>query len=124
MNPVVRPLLRVLFSCAAVAFLVGCGTSTQSPVRPPFGFLYTDVSYPLTTEYDQTPVGEKVQNAREVRTQMIWDQLLTGLAFGWGDADIGALAERNGIIEVNYVEVRTQIVLGIYYRQELSVFGN
>lgn len=111
-------------SClAALVLLAACGTTTQSPVRPPFGLLFTDVSYPLTTDYADTPVGEKVRNAREVRTQMIWDYLLTGMSVGWGNADVGNLAQQHGISEVYYAEVRTQIILALYYRQELAVFG-
>jgi hypothetical protein len=115
-----KSLVLVVFAGAAM----GCAApSTQSPIKPPGGILFTQVKYPLTTKFKNKEThGGKPLGSR-IKTSMIWDLIFTSASIGWGEAEIASVAKESKASQIDYVEVQSRIILGIYYEQELFVYG-
>jgi hypothetical protein len=90
----------------------------NAPVQPPRGLFLTQYAAPVTTEFQETPVGGK-------RGQAV-SHYINPLIFpdiAWGDASIQTAALDAGIKEVHYVDYELLDVLGIYAKMTINVYG-
>lgn len=91
-------LLILLFSL--LSSLPGCT----------YGFLYTDITEPLTTNMQNTPVGEETT---EVGINIISEPATgTGISAEIGSTAIGDAAKRAGLTKIYFADIRTVSILG------------
>ncbi|MBN1476839.1 hypothetical protein JXA47_08800 [Candidatus Sumerlaeota bacterium] len=109
------PLLSAVTLCS-------CAVYHQSPVKPPPGLLFTNVTAPLTTDYRETEAFPSRRAVHE-ETHYFWDVILTGLSFGWGEVDVPQIAQEHGITTVAYAEYELLSILGVYARYRVHVYG-
>ncbi|MGZ6224601.1 MAG: TRL domain-containing protein [Syntrophales bacterium] len=105
-------LLALYVLCIPV--LTGCGT---------FGIIYSSTVVPYSEEFKETPVGTK----RCVINDYQLSEPLTrvSLATEWSTNYISAAAEKAGIKDVYYIDVKTvSILLGIYKHKTLIIYGD
>lgn len=105
-----RPLSLVL-----LALSTGCGFG-------PRGFVYTDMTYPLVTNMERTPVGSK--EAR-ISTKKIKEPV-SGLnvSVEWNSRAIGDAARQAGMERIYYADLHTISVLGgLWEEREIVVVG-
>ena len=107
---------------SSLLFFVGCSGQSiaRTPVRPPFGFLFTQYSAPLSTENSATPTTGKVGRAS---TYYIHDPIFTGMSFAWDSADVKKAAENGRISTVFYADYTTLNVLGVFGQFTVTVYG-
>lgn len=104
-----RFLRRTLLLPAVL--LAGCTTP---------GFLYTDITQPLTRDMDQTPRAESVASngARAFR------EPFTRVRAEWSGYGLGKAAREGGIDVVHYADIRRQSILGgLFSRTTIEVYG-
>jgi hypothetical protein len=104
-------------ACAAAA----CST-VQAPVRPPVGWLFTQFSAPIDTNFSATPVGSKVGSADTHYIYIPIQNLPLELAFG--DAAVERAARDAGITTIHYVDYEYVRILGIYQLVTVKVSGD
>ena len=97
---------RILAACALLAGLPGCMT----------GLIYEHVTLPLDVNLDRTPVATK-----EVRDSA--NTLQYYVRFQWGSDGIGDVAKRYGFTRVDYADLETLNVLGVWKQQWAHVYG-
>lgn len=100
-------LLPLLLS---VVLLTGCAAMSVTPVT---GFLYTDVSAPVTAT--NHPSYSKVGIATCTS--------ILGL-IGTGDASIDAAAKKAGITKIHHVDFKSTSILGLYATFTVYVYGD
>lgn len=108
--------MKRLFSAAALAsalFLGGC--SYTAPVIPPIGLFYANVSAPIDTNADNTPVSAR---SGESGTTSI-----LGL-FAFGDASVTTAARNGGLSTVNHVDYEYFHVLYVYQTFTVRAYGD
>lgn len=110
--------LSTLLLLTIMLLLGGCYTS---PVKPPLGIIFTQVTHPVTMEFRDTPVEDDGTRMVSDKTTGFYIDLFLNAAFGESDVDL--LARRGGLTEVHYAEGRYTNVLGIYQEVELLVYG-
>jgi hypothetical protein len=82
------------------------------------GMIYTNVTQPLTTHFDETPVvRDGFENGDVKQLRYSYAHLL------WDDNAIGALAKRAGFAEVYYADLQTVSILGIWTQYRVRVYG-
>jgi hypothetical protein len=99
-----------------LALLSGCAATAP-------GRIYTDITRPYTTNFDQTYIGEKhfAFDAHSVQEPFSG----RGVTVEWSSGRIEELAAREGIEEIRYIEEQTlSILLGIYQRRRLIIYGD
>lgn len=112
-------------ACLAAGLLLsGCAVGYQAPVRPPVGLLFTQVKAPLTADFGGNPVGPGVRKVSRTNTSYVWDALLTGMSFAWGDAAVQKIAKEGGIEKVSYADYEIMSILGVYATFTVNVYGN
>ena len=119
-----RHIRRVVSSglfVAAVPLLSGCvvGALPRVPVRPPPGLVFTNVQAPLTTDFDNTPIGSKEGRA----SAFYFREPFFGTTWAWGDASIETAAKERNISETHYADYSMTQVLGIVGILEVRVRG-
>lgn len=106
MIPALRPALVL-----PALLLAGCTTP---------GFLYTDITQPLTRDMDRTPRAEAVaaNGARAFR------EPFTRVRAEWSGYGLGKAAREGGIDVVHYADIRRQSILGgLFSRTTIEVYG-
>lgn len=101
---------RLLALSAICVALEGCATA-MSPVN---GFLYTNISGPLTVGANQdtpTKVGRATSRS------------IFGV-YAVGDSSIETAAKNGGITKIHHVDYETQTVLGVIADFTTVVYGN
>lgn len=102
--------VRTFLAIGAVAsIMASCAAMSASPVS---GYLYSDVSAPLTATSNN--VGSKVGTAEA--------KSILG-AIGIGDASIEAAAKKAGITKISHVDYKSTNILGIYATYTVMVYG-
>lgn len=124
-TPLYRSIGAALVLLAAGFGLSGCASYSAAPVVPPQGWIYTNVSSPMTTDFNQTPVGPSLKMASASKTKYFYVPFTYGiLSFGWDDAEIRQIALDAGITDIAYVEHSRMMILGIYGEFGVHVYGN
>jgi hypothetical protein len=98
----------------------GCAAPFKAPIVPPCGFIYTYIKAPCSTKYKETPV--KGKKYRYSATHYLYEPIF-GTSWGWGDASIQKIAERNGIKKIEYVDYEFLNVLGVYRQLTIIPHG-
>ncbi len=119
-------MLWLLPGCTALfpgggRFPVGAlnGAVPTVPVRPPVGFLFTQVKAPLTTSADSS-----VPRTRKGQASSLYlREPFFGTTYGFGDASIKTAAEEGRIEQVAYAEYNMLLVLGFFGRLDVIVHG-
>ena len=102
-------LLPMTVLMAAALLLSGCAMV----LTPATGFLYSDVKGPhaVTPNAGYSKVGTSQCTS----------------ILGWiatGDASIKAAMENGGITEIDHVDYKTEVVLGVYAKLTVIVYGD
>lgn len=103
----------LLLACA------GC-TAWQTPVKPPVGVLYTSYRAPLTADVRSVPVSARRGTAS---TLYVREPFVTGQGFAWEEAGIATAARQGGLTRVHYADYEMLIVLGVFGRFTVHVYG-
>ena len=106
--------LSSLLVLAPLAFSSGCITGPVTPVVPPGGIIFADISAPLDTDAEATTVGMK---KGEATTSSV-----LGLV-GWGDASTTAAAQAGGLTEIHHLDYRFYNILGIWQTYTTVAWG-
>jgi hypothetical protein len=107
--------MRKLLACtmlAGVALLLNACYS--APVRPPVGMIFSDISAPISVDFEKAKVGHKTGTATA--------ESVLGLV-SWGDASTNAAAKAGGIQTTEYTDYHFYNVLGVYMKFETKVIG-
>ena len=111
-----------ILALVGVLIATSCGCTTfRTPVKPPTGLLFTQVSAPLSVNFDKTPVCTKQGMAK---TFYFHDPILTGMNFAWGRAGIYEAAKAAGLETVEYADYRYTMIFGIFGTFEVTAYGN
>jgi len=105
-----------------VLMATGCASpwaAGRMPVRPPQGFVFTSHKGPLTTNFDNTPVGEQIGMGE---TQYFREFLFTGWDFSWGEADVYNNVQ-NRLDKPGYIDYEYLNIFYIYQRFTIHVYG-
>lgn len=106
-----RKLLLVL--PLVFALFAGCMTY-KTPIKPPCGFIYTQIRAPLTDEYNKTAIGTRSGSASTI--------YILGIALDKCDIETAA---RNGNLKtVNYADYELTSVLGLFARFTVIAHGD
>ncbi len=101
-------------------FATGCAVY-KAPIVPPCGGIYTHFKAPCSTKYKGTTVEGKKTYGDSVARYLREPFLQT--SYGWGDASIQTIAERNGIKKIEYVDYEYLNVLGFYQQFKVIPHG-
>lgn len=104
----------VFFACAlSVCSLSACST----------GILYTDVVVPLSTDMNNTPVGEvQAQGSSHFVKEPVSS---LGISAEWSSYAIGEAAAAKPLGELNYADLKVFSVFGkVYQRTTVLVYGD
>ena len=110
-------VIRHFFSSVAIFVAAGC-----SGFAPP-GLIYTNVISPYSIDYHDTKIGTKqcVIDAHSVSEPLTG----YGVSVEWSLDVIEDAATQAGINEITCIDMQTlSIVLGIYKRERLIIYGN
>ncbi len=109
---------RCLLALATVALLSsGCAVAWQVPVDPPRGILFSQYRAPLTANFGEVPVSEKVGTASTFYVNFF------GYDFAWDDARIEAAAREGGLSRVDYADYEVMQILGIFAQFTVRAYG-
>jgi len=105
--------------CAALLVVTGLFVSGcigyVAPVMPPQGFLFSNVSAPIDTDYEKTPVGYKSGASSSTAILSL---------FAFGDASVSSAA-RNGSLEtIDHVDYEYMNILFIYQSFTVRAYGD
>jgi hypothetical protein len=81
------------------------------------GLIYTHVTVPLDVNLDRTPVHDDY--AREES----WNTIQYYARIDWGSDGIGETAKEHGFTRVDYADLETLSVLGIWTQRWARVYG-
>ncbi len=102
-----RAVARSLLALAAAA---GAGCAG------PRGALFTHTFQPLTTNFHATPAAGEASSG-DVKEFDYYVRVL------WSDNGIGKIARQNGFARVDYADLETLSVLGIWTQRWVHVYG-
>ena len=97
-----------------LAPLLACVLLCSGCVR---GLIYTNVTRPLTIDYRDTPVVDGVNakgDVKEIRYRFF--------ELAWDENAIGALAKQEGFREIDYADLQTFSILGIWTQHRVRVY--
>jgi hypothetical protein len=103
--------LLVLAIATAVFVLAGCYVA---PIKPPVGYIYSDISAPVTTNGLERVGATKVGTAESMS--------ILGLV-SRGDCSIAAAARNGGITRVQHVDYHFSNIVGVIQRLTIKVYG-
>lgn len=86
------------------------------------GFIYTNVTFPLTTDMNRTPVGRTVSSVNSKLLQ----EPLTGfdLTVEWDSRALGDAARKAGFETFYFADIHTISILGgLWEQQAVRVWG-
>ncbi len=101
---------HLLIVCLAGALILGGCAAGMTPVT---GFLFSDVSGPLTAT--ASTAGFNRMGQSEATSILGW--------VATGDASINAAARAGGISRIHHVDYHTQSILGVYAKTTVTVYG-
>ena len=106
--------MRLLGAIVLVGLLcvVICGCYTV-PVKPPLGWVYTDVKAPLDVDYKDTPVGKSGEASTNAILSLV----------SWGDASSEAAAANGKLTTIDNADYEYFNVLCVYERFTTIVHG-
>lgn len=98
---------RILAACALLAGAPGCMT----------GLIYEHVTVPLDVNLDHTPVAseDERESANTFRYYVF--------RVDWGSDGIGDVARRFGFTRVDYADLETLSVIGVWTQHWAHVYG-
>ncbi len=80
------------------------------------GALYSHVTVPLDVNLDRTPVHDEY--GRES-----WNSFQYYIRVDWGSDGIGDIAKQHGFTRVDYADLETLTVLGVWTQRWARVYG-
>ncbi len=101
-------MARRLIVAAAIA-MFGCAP----------GMIYTHITQPLTTHFNDTPMGDRFVAEGDVK-ELRYGMFLRTL---WDENSIGSIAKDAGFEEIYYADLETFSVLGIWTQYRVHVYG-
>ncbi|MFN0207957.1 MAG: hypothetical protein ACKVS6_16755 [Planctomycetota bacterium] len=85
------------------------------------GILYSDVTYPLDTNLNNTPVGARTSR---LDSKEVHDPFFTSIRIQWDSNAIGDIMKREGIARGYSADLNTfTILFGIWTQQHVRVNG-
>lgn len=106
--------LRVLLLTGVAMVLAGCIMQ---------GRLFTNVTEPLSWDFDNTPLGTKTCVVKNYRLKEPVSRF--NVSAEWTRGEIVEAAQQAGISRVYYVDMHTfSVLLGVYRRKEIIVYGD
>ncbi len=107
------------------AFRVRSSTGFPQPlvsVRPPLGILYSDNKAPMSTAWNETPVGGK--EGTSVSYSIGVPVLFGGSArVAWGDGSVESAQKNGGLSKVNYTEYTSWSILSVFTKTTTHAYG-
>ena len=98
-----------------------------SPVRPPVGFIYTDIRGPLLRGGSggviEAPSDMKMGQAGTRFLKIPLSVSLNGPSFAWQDAAIKTASEQAGIKKIYFVDFEQLTILGLWTEFTVLVYG-
>ncbi len=82
----------------------------------PIGLIYSNVTVPLDSNFDSTPVAAQRGRADAKTVQY-------RLRIDWGDISVGTIAAESGLERVYYADLRTLRILRFWTRRFLTIYG-
>jgi len=110
-----RSLVLGLLTSVLVVAGTGC-VSYRTPVMPPTGALYSEISAPLSTEFNPTTAVAPRQGTARACSVL-------GL-IAWGDAGIQTAAKNGGLNSIWYADYHLFNVLGVYAEFTIVAHGD
>jgi hypothetical protein len=105
--------IKAAFLFLSAMMVMGCSAR---------GLLYTSTTEPYSHDFRDTPVGEKCVFINSDRIKEPLTRV--SLSGEWDNDKIMRVAREAGITELHYIDIKTlSIVLGIYRRQALILYG-
>jgi len=87
------------------------------------GQLYTNVTLPYSTDFNNTPQGSKYCVLTDHRIKEPVSSY--GVTVEWSMDQIQSAARKAGIQNITYIDVQTiSFLLGVYTRKKLIVYGD
>jgi hypothetical protein len=104
-------------SAAMLILLSGCSSSGPLP-----GFIYTNVTYPLTRDLDATPVPRDMpRDAKIIEVREPFSGL--GINARLNANAIGEIARANGIKTLYFADQQRFSILGIWTSHKVILYG-
>lgn len=103
-------------SVKAFGALLACLAPAVSGCVAPYGLIYTHTYEPLSTDFHSTPVATD-QESGDVKELSYYVRVL------WSGNAIGEIAREHGFDTVNYADLETLSVLGIWTQRWAHVYG-
>ncbi|HPK03591.1 MAG TPA: TRL domain-containing protein [Candidatus Sumerlaeota bacterium] len=134
-----RRMGLLVMTVVSVALLGGCafrpgwfpaqsrmmGSLGQSlpvvPVQPPPGFIYEQVSAPLSYNFAETPAQPGKTGVSQANYLCI--PFIPYLSFSWGDVSIENAAREGNLDEVAYADYEVMQVLGVFTQMKIIAHG-
>jgi len=114
-----RHVLLLPALAALILGATGCGLF-RAPVIPPQGILFSQVTAPLSLDFDETPVCAK---HGEATSRFFHEPLFTQLEFAWDKALLADAARNGGLSKVYYADYTHTNILGIYSTFTVRAYG-
>jgi hypothetical protein len=106
----------LLWAVMALFFLItSCATAP--------GRIYTNITRPLTTDFNNTRIGTKkaVLEEHSIKEPVSG----YGLTFEWSSYQINQVAQKAGITRIGFIEEQTKsYVFGLYSHRTLIIYGD
>ena len=83
------------------------------------GLVYYHATEPLTTHFNNTPVGNGSKAKGDVK-ELRYNSYLRVI---WDENSIGSLAKEAGFREIYYADLETFSVLGVWTQYRVHVYG-
>lgn len=96
----------------------GCA-SPKSEFVPPGGILFSSYKAPLLVTYDDAAI--RGRNG-EAKANYVYDPLITGMSYAWGDCSLDAAARDGGVNRVGSADYSYLNILGIYAKTTVHVY--
>jgi hypothetical protein len=107
---------KYFIAWALVLCLAGCSRSGP-------GRLYSNVTLPYSTDFNNTPVAAKHCILKDHRIREPVSGY--GVSVEWSTDQIQSAAREAGISTIRYIDIQTiSFVLGIYTRRKLIIYGD
>jgi hypothetical protein len=93
-----------------------------APVKPPPGFIFSQVSAPLSTNYHNTPANPgKMGQSKSLYLRI---PIFIDWEFAWMDrASVAAASRAGGLTEIDYADYEIFNVLGIFQMFTITTYG-
>ena len=86
------------------------------------GLIYTNITLPVTTNFDRTSIGQERVETSVRRVRLPLPRARIGAE--WSEQAIGEAAREAGLKEIYYVDVKTFSVLaGTWQKRTLEIWG-